>query len=121
MISTMPISAPHPCSTPGCPALVPRGRARCDTHARQAEAARGTAAERGYDARWRRARKLFLALNPLCRPCGAAGRITAATVVDHIRDHKGDQALFWDEANWQPSCEACHNRRVDAGDFGRST
>jgi 5-methylcytosine-specific restriction protein A len=65
---------------------------------------------------------LMRAENALCRPCQqkTPPQVTAATVVDHIKDHKGDQALFWDESNWQPSCEACHNRRVDAGDFGRS-
>jgi 5-methylcytosine-specific restriction protein A len=85
------------------------------------QADRGTAAARGYDARWQRARKLFLSLNPLCRPCSTAGRITAATVVDHITAHKGDETLFWDQANWQPSCKPCHDARVDEGDFGRST
>lgn len=41
--------------------------------------------------------------------CEAEGKATAATVVDHIVPHKGDQALFWDTDNWQPLCEPCHN------------
>jgi 5-methylcytosine-specific restriction protein A len=83
---------------------------------------RGSSAERGYGAQWQSARVVFLAANPLCRPCSkkTPPRVTAATVVDHVVDHKGDQQLFWDQANWQPSCERCHNARVDAGDFGRS-
>jgi shikimate kinase len=31
-----------------------------------------------------------------------------ATVVDHIKPHRGDQALFWDKNNWQPLCTHCH-------------
>ena len=122
----MPIGAPHPCPHPGCPALVPMGKGRCPAHELSAQVAdrqrRGTAAERGYGARWQRARVLFLAANPLCRPCGLKSPpvLTAATVVDHVIDHKGDPTLFWEQSNWQPSCESCHNARTDAGDFGRS-
>jgi 5-methylcytosine-specific restriction protein A len=120
----MPLSAPRPCSTPGCPELV-RGRARCEGHTRQAEAQRGTAAERGYGRRWQAARRSFLSRpeNALCRPCQkkTPPRVTAATVADHITAHKGDQVLFWDENNWQPSCKDCHDARVDEGDFGRSS
>nr|WP_307877464.1 MULTISPECIES: HNH endonuclease [unclassified Rhizobium] len=32
-----------------------------------------------------------------------------ASVVDHIIPHRGDQALFWHHANWQPLCAPCHN------------
>lgn len=41
--------------------------------------------------------------------CELDGRIMAATVVDHIVPHKGDQQLFWDQSNWQPLCERHHN------------
>lgn len=62
-----------------------------------------------YNARWQKARKAFLATHPLCQRCGEAGRHTAATVVDHITPHKGNQRLMWDQSNWQPLCEHCHN------------
>lgn len=120
----MPTAALRPCATAGCPELVAKGR--CSKHERVAEVfdrqRRGTAAERGYGARWQQARLVYLASNPLCRPCSKKSppRVTAATVVDHVTDHKGDQRLFWDQANWQPSCEPCHNARTDAGDFGRT-
>lgn len=42
------------CSTPGCPTLT--DKPRCLTHRREAEQARGTRAERGYDAAHIRAR-----------------------------------------------------------------
>lgn len=77
---------------------------------RQWETTRASSTQRGYDARWRKARAVFLAANPLCKMCGDEGRIEAATVVDHIVPHRGDQALFWDIGNWQPLCSFCHNR-----------
>jgi len=74
---------------------------------------RGSARERGYTWRWQKARATFLRNNPLCVKCREAGRITPATVVDHIVPHKGDSALFWDTSNWQALCDAdpwrCHS------------
>ena len=35
--------------------------------------------------------------------------LTMATVVDHIKPHRGEQKLFWDRSNWQPLCEHHHN------------
>jgi 5-methylcytosine-specific restriction protein A len=67
---------------------------------------------RGYDARWRKARTRFLAAHPLCTECHALGIICAAQVVDHVRPHKGDQALFWDETNWQSLCTAHHSAKT---------
>ncbi len=68
-----------------------------------------TSHERGYGAAWQRARKQFLMNNPLCVMCTAEGRTTAAEVVDHIKPHRGDQALFWSEGNWQPLCKTHHD------------
>ncbi len=76
---------------------------------------RGTAAERGYDRRWRRARLSFLRRNPLCVECMKANRTTAATVVDHVIPHRGDPKLFWDEKNWQPLCKPDHDRKTGSG------
>lgn len=75
-------------------------------------------AARGYGARWQRARLQFLAQHPLCRECQSQGRVTVATVVDHVRPHKGDQVLFWDRLNWAPACAPCHNRKTAACDGG---
>ena len=54
----------------------------------------------------------FLQAHPLCVMCQdmKPSRVTAAEVVDHIIPHKGDQTLFWDEANWQPLCKPHHDR-----------
>lgn len=49
---------------------------------------------------------------PWCRECAKRGVRTRATVVDHIKPHKGDWQLFIDPANHQSLCEHCHNRKT---------
>lgn len=68
-------------------------------------------AERGYGGRWRKERAAFLAKpeNVLCVMCKAEGRTAAATVVDHKVAHAGDEALMWDQSNWQGLCVRHHN------------
>ncbi len=77
---------------------------------------RGTAAQRGYDARWKEARLYFLRRNPLCAVCLKEGRIEAATTVDHIVPHRGDWRLFWDENNWQSLCKRHHDEKTARGE-----
>ena len=73
---------------------------------------RPSAARRGYGPRWRRARAAYLARHPLCVWCLAEGRVEPATTVDHIVPHRGDQKLFWDEANWAAMCKHCHDAKT---------
>lgn len=118
------MSARRPCAAPGCGALVSKGY--CAAHAQRASPARaaggrGTAHERGYGARWRRARENYLAENPLCAECARQGRVTPARVVDHVKPHRGDEALFWDENNWQALCDHtspwnCHGEKTGRGE-----
>lgn len=68
-----------------------------------------TSSDRGYGYKWQQARERFLRAHPLCCYCERDGYVTAATVVDHRIPHRGDQALFWDEANWMPLCATCHS------------
>jgi len=70
---------------------------------------RASSHERGYNNKWRKARRLFLLSNPLCRYCDESGFVSKATVVDHIEAHRGDQKLFWDQSNWQALCKRCHD------------
>ena len=44
--------------------------------------------------------------------CAKEGQTTAAIVVDHIVDHKGDQELFWNEDNWQSLCKPHHDAKT---------
>lgn len=90
--------------------------ARCPACAAAAEARRPSARARGYNTGWEREARAFLAEHPTCIACG-----DRATVVDHATPHKGDRALFWNRANWQPMCAPCHSRKTarDDGGFGR--
>ena len=58
---------------------------------------------------WKATRRQQLQQEPLCRMCMAEGRVTAATVVDHVTPHKGDRVLFFDAANLQSLCAPCHD------------
>jgi 5-methylcytosine-specific restriction protein A len=60
---------------------------------------------------WKAIRELVLRREPCCRSCARAGYITLATIVDHIIDVAAGGAPF-DEANLQPLCETCHNRKT---------
>lgn len=79
---------------------------------------RGTAAQRGYDSKWRKARTDYLKKHPLCVECMKEGRYTPATVVDHIKPHKCDKKLFWDKNNWQPLCKRHHDVKTAKEDGG---
>lgn len=108
--------AKKPCKNTRCPNLVSGPGAYCEVHkkveAQHKEESRQTSHERGYSTAWRKARKGYLAKHPLCVDCLRDGRTTAATVVDHIIDHKGDKELFWDSENWQPLCKTHHDRKT---------
>ena len=74
--------------------------------------------QRGYDARWTKARATFLGQHPWCVMCMRAGQHLRATVVDHIVPHRGDPKLFWDEANWRPLCKPHHDREKQRAERG---
>ena len=80
--------------------------------------ARESSAKRGYNARWQKARATYLREHPVCAYCARFGRLTPASVVDHVIPHKGDSRLFWDSHNWQPLCAACHDGAKRAEERG---
>ena len=120
----MPRKLPTPCRVPGCPQLGHGGR--CAEHAIQRDrereqrydAGRGSAASRGYDAAWRKARLRFLREHPLCRACKGEGRIVSAAVVDHVIPFRGNTTLLWDESNWQALCKSHHDQKTNRSDGG---
>lgn len=105
----------------GCPQSQP-----CPQHER-VDRHQASAADRGYDRRWRTRAAAFLRKYPRCgdRPgglapvmsrCHAEGRITRATLVDHVVPHKGRTALFNDLiGNAQGLCRRCHGEKTAAG------
>lgn len=74
--------------------------------------------KRGYTWRWQKARAWYLAEHPLCTACLVEGKSKAATVVDHIDPHKGDQVKFWNMDNWQALCKRCHDAKTAKEDGG---
>ena len=112
----MPQKPRRPCRYPGCPGFCEQGQVFWKDHMeRSSDRLRGGADARGYDARWRKARALFLKRHPLCAFCQAEGKVVPATVVDHIIPHRGDQRLFWDQTNWEPLCKGCHDKKTGSG------
>ena len=89
---------------------------------KQYDKRRGSPESRGYDARWRKYRKSFLSRYPWCTTCLEKDIIEAATVVDHIKAHKGDMVLFWQKGNHQGMCKTCHGIKTvkEDGGFGNA-
>ena len=109
----MPTRPNVPCRHPGCPNLIPYGSKYCEEHkgAHMYED-RASSTKRGYGSKWQAARKRYLRAHPYCVRCLKEGRMTEATVVDHITPHRGDATLFWDENNWQSLCKPCHDKKT---------
>jgi 5-methylcytosine-specific restriction endonuclease McrA len=58
---------------------------------------------------WARRRAYQLMIEPLCRLCLEAGRVTPATVADHVMPHRGDYTAFR-LGQLRSLCADCHNR-----------
>lgn len=113
--------APSVCATPGCSRPAPPGQSRCEPHRlerqRASNAGKPSAAARGYDAKWRKFRRQYLAIHPTCVECGAA-----ATDVDHVDGLGPLGPRGYDEANCAAMCRPCHARKTARhdGSFGRA-
>lgn len=57
---------------------------------------------------WKRLRRLQLRTEPTCRYCEQVGRLTVATVCDHIEPHRGDLDAFW-RGPFMSLCASCHS------------
>lgn len=58
---------------------------------------------------WKQLRLDHLSKEPLCVFCQRDGKLTPATVVDHIKAHKGNLDLFFDANNLQSLCKLHHD------------
>lgn len=66
-------------------------------------------------ARWRKLRWAVLVRDLFtCQTCRRLEGDTSLLVADHIRPHRGDERLFWDEANLQTLCKGCHDKAKQA-------
>ena len=69
---------------------------------------------------WQQLRwKVLVAALFTCARCGLVTAEKRALVADHKVPHRGDAALFWDEANLQCLCAECHAGAKQAEEFGR--
>ena len=115
-------AAKRPCAAPGCAALVKSGR--CETHTRVFQRAQ----KKAYTPPWgkwyampiwkKRLRPGQLARQPVCEMCAAHSIITAASVVDHVKPHRGNWDLFVDAGNLQSLCPSCHSRKTAQETWG---
>lgn len=121
----MPRRVARPCAQSGCPNLVHGKGSYCEEHTKkkraQSDTQRGTSAQRGYGARWRKLRQLYLAENPLCADPfddhAERGEIVPATQVDHVVAKNRGGTDEWD--NLQGLCRACHDRKTKIERAGR--
>ena len=63
-------------------------------------------------ARWKGPgglREQHLKEHPLCWYCLQVGKVTPATVVDHIKPHRGNEILFFDPDNLRSLDKQCHD------------
>lgn len=65
---------------------------------------RPSAAKRGYDRQWRKARAAFLKRSGV--------RDSKNVSVDHVAPHRGDKAKFSDQDNWRAMDTRAHNRKA---------
>lgn len=95
----------RPCLTCGRPSRSARCPACTRTHDQQR---RPSPRDRGYDAEYRRNRRLLLADHPRCHWCG-----DLASTADHVIPvSKGGTN---DQANLVPACPACNSGRGNRG------
>jgi len=76
---------------------------------------RRSAAQRGYDRRWRSFRNRYLTLHPWCADCRADGKTRLAEHLHHIEKVAEKPWLLLNPTNLIPLCAACHQRRTNLG------
>lgn len=111
----MPFRATRPCKHNGCRDLARVGRF-CTKHAADTAATRpydrwrGSPASRGYDADWRRVRKLALERDKhLCQHCLLKKLLTLATEVHHEIPIELAPNLRLVLTNLVSLCKPCHS------------
>jgi 5-methylcytosine-specific restriction protein A len=104
------------CSTSGCPNLV-EGKGKCSPCSIADDRRRPNATARGYDRRWRRTRRRYLASHPTCEDKSGCG--AKATDVHHLDGLGPTGPHGHDPANLQALCHPHHSALTvrDQGGF----
>ncbi len=110
LVDVMPYSSLRKCSYPGCNVLVHAGR--CVAHSSKI-VQRDPEVKKLYNSkRWKSLRQAQLTRDPWCAECVRDGQHVFATDVDHIKAHRGDAQLFFDEHNLQSLCRRHHSSKT---------
>jgi 5-methylcytosine-specific restriction protein A len=121
----MPNRPPVACNFPACKKIALAGSSYCEDHKKIPVTSDKpyTSTERREENPYRalydtsayrkHLRPFILQRDPLCKGqytdlCKQHGG-DGTTILDHIRDHKGDPALFFDPANCRGLCKPCHD------------
>lgn len=98
------------CATPNCRTIVESGH--CDVHRVSAWSSRSGQPERIRGTTLQRLRRQLFEREPLCRLCAALGRVTVATIRDHVvpLSEGGSDT----EGNVQPLCQTCSDAKTRA-------
>lgn len=83
----MPMKPKKPCRHPGCPKLT--DGLYCEEHEALHRGDRASSSKRGYNRQWQKARARYLKAHPLCVQCMKERQGVTATVVDHVKPHRG--------------------------------
>ena len=107
------------CNYPGCNQRIPFRSRYCDQHKKKT---RLDDSREKYSCRewaylykrksWLERRRRQLMKQPLCEECMKRGRVSLATVADHVEDHKGDLSLFL-HGELQSLCFSCHSIKTN--------
>ena len=101
----MGYNAGKPCGYQLCSKIVPIGTQFCAKHTpkkAECDKYRGSAYERGYNARWGKISAAFIEANTFCK-CGRM-----ATAAHHIVAKADGGSDTWD--NLMPVCNRCHGK-----------
>lgn len=110
----MPRKPLKPCSYPSCPKLT--DSRYCAEHKKLVDKQynlyeRDKTSQKFYQSvEWKAVKKRHLQLEPLCRECKRNGKLTKATMVDHIVPIK-QGGLPLDDSNLQSLCWSCHSKK----------
>jgi len=121
----MPLKLKTPCNHIGCTRTV-RGR-YCDEHKQEtrklSEDRRGTAAQRGYDADWKKLRDWYVRQHPLCEDCLEEGIVNGKSIeVDHVIPIDVKPELRLDANNLRSRCRRHHRLKTarDKKKYGKN-
>ncbi len=102
----------RPCKHPGCSELTRDGYCAKHKPKHQRKASADYHSWYGKTIWKRKLRPSQLIHEPWCAECDKQGMRTKATVVDHVRPHRGDWTLFTDETNLQSLCKYHHDKKT---------